>query len=177
MADGGFIPTAPIYRHFVAAPTHAGLFFGFATGFLALYAILRSIPNKHAGVAAVTLVIITLFLIGGRSATPRQCWRHPRCTYADSVHLLWIFGADVGILGWSGSHCTPHAIRIGQLWGAISCLCMAAVPFRSACAPPLPGTSTMILSESLSLLHHDPVFEPLSALGMWGDPAWIMPVP
>ena len=31
--------------------------------FLALYAILRSIPNKHAGVAAVTLVIITLFLI------------------------------------------------------------------------------------------------------------------
>ena len=35
--------------------------------FLALYAILRSIPNKHAGVAAVTLVIITLFLIGGRS--------------------------------------------------------------------------------------------------------------
>ncbi len=94
--------------------------------FLALYAILRSIPNKHAGVAAVTLVIITLFLIGGRSSespSSRHC--QPRCTYADSVHLLWIFGADVGILGWSGSHCTPHAIRIGQLWGAYSFLCFA----------------------------------------------------
>ncbi len=34
--------------------------------FLALYAILRSIPNKHAGVAAVALVIVTLVLLGGR---------------------------------------------------------------------------------------------------------------
>ena len=46
------------------------------------------------------------------------------CAYADAVHLLWILGADVGILGWSGSHCTPHAIRIGQLCGATSCLCL-----------------------------------------------------
>ena len=49
------------------------------------------------------------------------------CAYADAVHLLWILGADVGILGWSGSHCTPHAIRIGQLCGATSCLCLASM--------------------------------------------------
>ena len=66
------------------------------------------------------------------------------CAYADAVHLLWILGADVGILGWSGSHCTPHAIRIGQLCGATSCLCLASmrwwldgllIAFGWACTP------------------------------------------
>ena len=44
--------------------------------FLALYAILRSIPNKHAGVAAVALVIVTLVLAClfriGCGAAPRS---------------------------------------------------------------------------------------------------------
>jgi hypothetical protein len=46
-------------------------------------------------------------------------------TIADAFHLFWILGADLLILGWSGSHCTPHAIRIGQLWSAYSFLCLA----------------------------------------------------
>ena len=89
----------------------------------------RTKPGRCYG-----LVIITLFDLLVAEFNLNVLWLHsvaahcqPRCTYADSVHLLWIFGADVGILGWSGSHCTPHAIRIGQLWGAISCLCMASL--------------------------------------------------
>ena len=73
----------------------------------------------------------------------------PRGVYAiaDALHLFWILGADVLILGWSGSHCTPHAIRIGQLWGAYSFLCFAILS-----GPP----STWILFGALSspeLLH------------------------
>ena len=41
------------------------------------------------------------------------------------VPVGWSMDAGVLILGWSGSHCTPHAIRIGQLWGAYSFLCFA----------------------------------------------------
>ena len=103
--------------------------------FLALYAILRSIPNKQSGVAAVALVIFTLVLLGwGSMVSKNRCVTGavqplpiPRGVYAiaDALHLFWILGADVLILGWSGSHCTPHAIRIGQLWGAYSFLCFA----------------------------------------------------
>jgi hypothetical protein len=52
-------------------------------------------------------------------------------TIADAFHLFWILGADLLILGWSGSHCTPHAIRIGQLWSAYSFLCLANLHPRS----------------------------------------------
>ena len=45
--------------------------------FLALYAILRSIPNKQSGVAAVALVIFTLVLFGPN---------HPWPPLADPVH-------------------------------------------------------------------------------------------
>ena len=103
--------------------------------FLALYAILRSIPNKQAGVVAVALVIFTLILLGwGSMVSKNRCVTGagqplpiPRGVYAiaDALHLFWILGAGVLILGWSGSHCTPHAIRIGQLWGAYSFLCFA----------------------------------------------------
>ena len=95
--------------------------------FLAFYAILRSIPNKQAGVAAVALVFFTLGALRPQNsslATWPTPW--PFCpTIADAFHLFWILGADCLILGWSGSHCTPHAIRIGQLWSATSFLCLA----------------------------------------------------
>ena len=99
--------------------------------FLAFYAILRSIPNKQAGVASVALVFFTLGLIGiSGSSTFRHGPVRPSSsafspTIADAFHLFWILGADLLILGWSGSHCTPHAIRIGQLWSAYSFLCLA----------------------------------------------------
>ena len=54
----------------------------------------------------------------------------------DTLHLFWILGADVLILGWSGSHCTPHAIRIGQFWGAYSFLGLAI--FSHVSLPPIP---------------------------------------
>lgn len=105
--------------------------------FLALYAILRSIPNKQSGVAAVALVIFTLVHLGwGSTSSKNRCvtvqplglWVSGVYAIADALHLFWILGADVLILGWSGSHCTPHAIRIGQLWGAYSFLCFAILP-------------------------------------------------
>ena len=61
--------------------------------FLALYAILRSIPNKHAGVAAVTLVIITLFLIGGR-----DCWPTRIKSLVSTQHGLPVFAAGTRLL-------------------------------------------------------------------------------
>jgi hypothetical protein len=86
-------------------------------------------------VVAVALVIFTLILLGwGSMVSKNRCVTGagqplpiPRGVYAiaDALHLFWILGAGVLILGWSGSHCTPHAIRIGQLWGAYSFLCFA----------------------------------------------------
>ena len=119
--------------------------------FLALYAILRSIPNKPGGVAAVALVIGTLVLLGwGSTSSQNRCvtgqplvpapsnrwrWGAGVNAIADATHLFWILGADVLILGWSGSHCTPHAIRIGQLWGAYSFLCLIGVSQPSSHTP------------------------------------------
>ncbi len=126
--------------------------------FLALYAILRSIPNKQSGVAAVALVIFTLVHLGwGSTSSKNRCvtvqplglWVSGVYAIADALHLFWILGADVLILGWSGSHCTPHAIRIGQLWGAYSFLCFAILIFIawftlllsiSSHSPPSPPT-------------------------------------
>ena len=73
---------------------------------------------------------------GSVNATASKIRVGPRIpTWPSSVGGLatssafWILGADVLILGWSGSHCTPHAIRMGQLWGAYSFLCLAIIPF------------------------------------------------
>jgi ubiquinol-cytochrome c reductase cytochrome b subunit len=76
--------------------------------FLALYAILRSIPNKQAGVVAVALVIFTLILLGwGSMVSKNRCVTGagqplpiPRGVYAiaDALHLFWILGAGVLIV-------------------------------------------------------------------------------
>ena len=80
--------------------------------FLPVYAILRSIPNKLAGVAAIGLVFVSLLLLPFintspiRSATFRPLYKK----------LFWLFVADSMLLGWVG--CQPVEepyVLIGQL--------------------------------------------------------------
>ena len=47
------------------------------------------------------------------------------CAYADAVHLL--VDPCTSLAGLGRTPCTPHAIRIGQLCGATSCLCLASM--------------------------------------------------
>ena len=80
---------------------------------------------------------------------------------ADAFHLFWILGADCLILGWSGSHCTPHAIRIGQLWSAYSFLCLANLSPRPAgrwLRPPRSPSSSFcsVWAQSLTPHHFNP---------------------
>lgn len=130
--------------------------------FLALYAILRSIPNKQSGVAAVALVIFTLVHLGwGSTSSKNRCvtvqplglWVSGVYAISDALHLFWILGADVLILGWSGSHCTPHAIRIGQLWGAYSFLCFALLPNRSFRTESVKSLRGLAISRALLASH------------------------
>merc|ERR1712100_510489 len=66
--------------------------------FLPVYAILRSIPNKLAGVLAIGLVFVSLLLLPFintspvRSATFRPLYKK----------LFWLFVADALLLGWIG---------------------------------------------------------------------------
>ncbi|CAL6448566.1 unnamed protein product [Bathycoccus prasinos] len=80
--------------------------------FLPVYAILRSIPNKLAGVLAIGLVFVSLLLLPFlntsplRSATFRPLYKK----------LFWLFVADALLLGWIG--CQPVEdpyVLIGQL--------------------------------------------------------------
>ena len=79
--------------------------------FLPVYAILRSIPNKLAGVAAIGLVFVSLLLLPFintshiRSSSFRPLYRK----------LFWLFVSDCLLLGWIG--CQPVAdpyVFIGQ---------------------------------------------------------------
>ena len=69
--------------------------------FLPVYAILRSIPNKLAGVAAIGLVFVSLLLLPFintshiRSSSFRPLYRK----------LFWLFVSDCLLLGWIG--CQP----------------------------------------------------------------------
>lgn len=80
--------------------------------FLPVYAILRSIPNKLAGVAAIALVFLSLFALPFintsyvRSSSFRPIYRK----------LFWLLAADCLLLGWIG--CQPVEapyVAIGQL--------------------------------------------------------------
>ena len=80
--------------------------------FLPVYAILRSIPNKLAGVLAIGLVFVSLLLLPFintspvRSATFRPLYKK----------LFWLFVADALLLGWIG--CQPVEdpyVLIGQI--------------------------------------------------------------
>ena len=80
--------------------------------FLPVYAILRSIPNKLGGVAAIALVFISLLSLPfiNTSAIRSSSFR--------PIHkkLFWLLAADCALLGWIG--CQPVEapyVTIGQL--------------------------------------------------------------
>jgi len=80
--------------------------------FLPVYAILRSIPNKLAGVAAIGLVFVSLLLL------PFINTSSIRSSNFRPLHkkLFWLFVADCLLLGWIG--CQPVEdpyVLIGQL--------------------------------------------------------------
>jgi ubiquinol-cytochrome c reductase cytochrome b subunit len=80
--------------------------------FLPVYAILRSIPNKLAGVAAIGLVFVCLF------ALPFINTAYVRSSCFRPIHnqLFWLFVADCLLLGWIG--CQPVEapyVTIGQI--------------------------------------------------------------
>nr|QJS52022.1 apocytochrome b [Bulbochaete rectangularis var. hiloensis] len=80
--------------------------------FLWVYAILRSIPNKFAGVAAIALVFISLFLLPFLHLAPS------RSAVFRPVHefFFWTFIADCFILTWIGQQPVQQPyIIIGQI--------------------------------------------------------------
>jgi ubiquinol-cytochrome c reductase cytochrome b subunit len=66
--------------------------------FLPVYAILRSIPNKLGGVAAIALVFICLFLLPWLNTSPI------RSSTFRPIHkkFFWLLVADCLLLGWLG---------------------------------------------------------------------------
>ena len=80
--------------------------------FLWVYAILRSIPNKLAGVAAIGLVFISLFLLPFLHTSPS------RSAVFRPIHefFFWTFIADCFLLTWIGQEPVEQPyIFIGQL--------------------------------------------------------------
>nr|QYC94414.1 apocytochrome b [Oedogonium sp. BN3] len=80
--------------------------------FLWVYAILRSIPNKLAGVAAIGLVFISLFLLPFLHTAPS------RSAAFRPIHdfFFWTFIADCFLLTWIGQEPVQQPyIFIGQL--------------------------------------------------------------
>lgn len=84
--------------------------------FLPFYAILRSIPNKLAGVIAMGFAIVCLFLIALVSQTTL---RSSKFKYLQRK-IFWIIFFDYLILGWIGQKEveTPY-IEVGQLASVI----------------------------------------------------------
>lgn len=80
--------------------------------FLPVYAILRSIPNKLGGVAAIALVFIALL------ALPFLNTSAIRSSSFRPLHkkFFWLLVADCVLLGWIGSQpVEPPYVTIGQL--------------------------------------------------------------
>nr|YP_009755769.1 apocytochrome b [Gonatozygon brebissonii]QIQ23047.1 apocytochrome b [Gonatozygon brebissonii] len=80
--------------------------------FLPVYAILRSIPNKLGGVAAIGLVFVSLF------ALPFLNTSYVRSSSFRPIHkkFFWLLVADCLLLGWIG--CQPVEapyVTIGQI--------------------------------------------------------------
>ena len=80
--------------------------------FLWVYAILRSIPNKLGGVAAIALVFISLLALPFLNTSPIRSSNF-RPIYKK---LFWLLVADCLLLGWIGQEPVedPYII-IGQL--------------------------------------------------------------
>jgi ubiquinol-cytochrome c reductase cytochrome b subunit len=93
--------------------------------FLPVYAILRSIPNKLGGVAAIGLVFVCLFALpfintsSIRSSNFRPIYKK----------MFWLLVADCLLLGWIGSQpVEPPYVTIGQLASAGFFLYFAMIP-------------------------------------------------
>ena len=94
--------------------------------FLPVYAILRSIPNKLGGVAAIALVFLSLF------ALPFINTSYVRSSNFRPIHkkLFWILAADCLILGWIGCQpVEPPYVLIGQIATVVFFLYFALIPF------------------------------------------------
>ena len=80
--------------------------------FLWVYAILRSIPNKLGGVAAIALVFISLLALPFLNTSPIRS-SHFRPLYR---RFFWLLVADCVLLAWIGQQPVedPYII-IGQL--------------------------------------------------------------
>jgi ubiquinol-cytochrome c reductase cytochrome b subunit len=80
--------------------------------FLWVYAILRSIPNKLGGVAAIALVFISLLALPFLSTSPIRSSSF-RPIYKV---MFWVLAADVVLLSWIGQQPVEDPyIQIGQL--------------------------------------------------------------
>lgn len=80
--------------------------------FLPVYAILRSIPNKLGGVAAIALVFLCLFLLPWLNTSPI------RSSTFRPIHrkFFWILVADCLLLGWIGQKPVEDPyVFVGQL--------------------------------------------------------------
>lgn len=80
--------------------------------FLPVYAILRSIPNKLGGVAAIALVFLCLFLLPWLNTSPI------RSSTFRPIHrkAFWVLVADCLLLGWIGQKPVEDPyVFVGQL--------------------------------------------------------------
>lgn len=93
--------------------------------FLPIYAILRSIPDKLGGVAAIALVFISLL------ALPFMKSSYVRSSSFRPIYqkIFWLFLADCLLLGWIG--CEPVEapyVTIGQISSVAFFLFFAITP-------------------------------------------------
>ena len=80
--------------------------------FLWVYAILRSIPNKLGGVAAIALVFVSLLALPFLNTSPIRSSNF-RPLYK---RLFWVLVADCLLLGWIGQQPVEDPyILVGQL--------------------------------------------------------------
>lgn len=80
--------------------------------FLWVYAIRRSIPNKLAGVAAIGLVFLSLFLL---PLLHKPAVRSPKFRLMSEI-LFWTFAADVFLRTWIGQKPVEDPyVLVGQL--------------------------------------------------------------
>lgn len=98
--------------------------------FLPVYAILRSIPNKLGGVAAIGLVFVSLL------ALPFINTSYVRSSSFRPIHqkLFWLLVADCLLLGWIG--CQPVEapyVTIGQIASVGFFFYFAITPILGKC--------------------------------------------
>nr|YP_009220377.1 apocytochrome b [Viscum album]AHL69436.1 apocytochrome b [Viscum album] len=91
--------------------------------FLPLYALLRSIPSKAGGVAAIALVFLSLFSLAFCPMAVRSSSFRPV-----AQGLFWLLFSDLLLLGWIGCQPVEYPyVPIGQMT-PLAFLCIAITP-------------------------------------------------